>query len=458
MNHRVRYFRPWVVLLAAVLLATIWLLVSCATNEKVAPVREHPVPEPVSARPVPEVGCRAEWHRPKTVLMHTPGEELFAGVIHPAAALFEKAFSIEFAAKEHRTYIRRLRNHGATVYTVVDVLLKGTVDERGAAIPGPDLDALRNFAVEFLTIDASALPEDMRSEQPRYVEETLKQLHPRELVSLILRQPTVHLYSTQSNTGLGATYGISPVMNLYFLRDQMITTAKGVVMAKMNSAQRAPETRIIKFVLSKLKIRPIYEVTGGGRLEGGDYLPAGDVALLGQGLRTNAEGVRQLLENKVFGLPRVAIVKDKWKNQEQMHLDTYFNIIGPRLAVLVEERLSLPGKPAAAIMRPQVDLYELKDGRYRCVRSNMDFQEFLEKDLGFKLIPVPRDDQLRYGINFLTIAPDRILAIDGVSEKYKRTLAELGVNATWMDFRNLTGGYGAAHCTTQVLHREAPPQ
>jgi len=76
----------------------------------------------------------------------------------------------------------------------------------------------------------------------------------------------------------------------------------------LNSVQRAPETKIIKFVLKKLGITPIYEVKGGGRLEGGDYFSAGEIAFIGQGLRTNAEGVKQLLENRVFGTPLVAVV------------------------------------------------------------------------------------------------------------------------------------------------------
>jgi arginine deiminase len=169
----------------------------------------------------------------------------------------------------------------------------------------------------------------MRETQRKYKEETIVKLSPRELVQIILFQPTVHLYPTSANTGLRATYEVSPVMNLYFCRDQMITTAKGVVIAKMNSPQRAVETKIMKFVLSKLGIRPIYEVVGKGRLEGGDYFSAGDMAFIGQGLRTNGEGVKQLLGNKVFGLPKVAVVKDSWRTQEEMHLDTYFNIIGP---------------------------------------------------------------------------------------------------------------------------------
>ncbi len=407
---------------------------------------------------VPQVGCRAEWDVPTDVLVHTPGDELFMGVIHPEAALFERAFDVEGSAAEHRAYIALLERNGARVYTVVGTLMAGTVDEQGRARPGPELEALREFARQFITIDASALPADQQAEQAAYLRTTLTALHPRELVRIILNCPTVRLRpSLVPNTRYAASYELNPVMNLYFCRDQQITTAKGVVVGRMNSEQRAVETRIMGFVLRKLGIEPLYEVSGEGRLEGGDFLPAGDTAFIGQGLRTNAEGVRQLLEHQVFGVPRVVVVKEPWHNQDQMHLDTYFNIISPSLAVLVAERMDIrdaTGKiiqPARPDRRCKIDVYELRDGAYKPTSEDGDFQTFLEQDMGFRLIPVSNEDQLDYGINFLCVGPNRILGIDGVSAGYKAALRD--VRATWMDFGNLTGGYGAAHCCTQVLHR-----
>ena len=414
---------------------------------------------------VPEVGCRAEWDTPTDVLVHTPGQELFVGIIHPEAALFERAFSIDGAAAEHRQYIRRLRKAGARVYTVVDALLAGTIDPRGQAVPGPALDQLRAFAKEFITVDASALPAQEQTEQRAYLDQTITALNPRELVQIILNCPTVHLRpSVVPNTRYAASYEISPVMNLYFCRDQQITTARGVVMGHMNSEQRAVETSILRFVLRKLGIEPIYEVTGEGRLEGGDFIPAGDTAFLGQGLRTNAEAVRQLLEHRVFGVPRVVVVKEPWKNQDQMHLDTYFNILGPKLAVLVRERMDVRDaagdvvQPARPDRRCSIDVYQLVGDGYQLTMRDGDFQEFLEKEMGFGLVPVSNDDQLNYGINFLCIGPGRILGIAGVSEDYRDRLRTEGVDATWMDFSNLTGGYGAAHCCVQVLHRKPTGQ
>lgn len=435
-----RRAEPWKWIGGLCLLIVVSVLVSLAAAQNAGPAK------------VPVVGSRAEWLPAKEILVHTPGEELFLGVVHPAAALFERAFSLQDAAREHRNYIKLLEKEGATVHTVVGTLLDGTVDQAGNPLPGPALDELREFAGTFLTVDASALSPALQQEQADYKRRTLAALHPAELVQIILLQPTVRLRQTEINTGFAATYELAPVMNLYFCRDQMITTARGVVVGRMNSPQRAVETRIMKFVLHKLGIQPIFEVTGEARLEGGDFLPAGDTALIGQGLRTNATAIAQLLENKVFGVPRVVVVKDSWKNQDEMHLDTYFNLIGPRLAVIEEKRIGQNGKPAER--QSVVDVYQLAGNAYKKIAVDVDFVKYLKGKLGFTLIPVSSDDQLRYGVNFLTIRANRLLAIDGVGAPYKAMLKNAGADATWMDFHNLTGGYGAAHCSTQVLRRE----
>ena len=148
-------------------------------------------------------------------------------------------------------------------------------------------------------------------------------------------------------------------------------------------------------------------------------------------------------------------MKDNWENQEQMHLDTYFNIISSKLAVMIDFRMNIPGKERELKgISTKVDVYRLEKDGYKLVIKDKDFQQYLEKDLGYTIIPVSRKDQNLYGINFLTVAPGKILGIDGVSKAYKDTLKRNGVNAVWMDFGELTKGYGAAHCTTQVLLRE----
>ena len=406
------------------------------------------------------VGSAAEWDQARTVIVHTPGDEVRFGLAHPAAALFERPFSLEGAQREHQQFICLMARDGVRVYRLTDILLAGTVDADGQPLPGKALDDLRALALSALRYRTNALPANQAAAQDVYRREVIGKLHPHELLAIILQQPVVNLVSTgKHNTGLKASYGADPLMNLYFMRDQVITTAKGLVVGHFNASQREPENRLVRFAYEKLGITPVYQVTGSARLEGGDFIPAGDTALIGQGLRTNAEAIRQLLQHQVFGTPRVAVVKDAWKNQDQMHLDTYFNIVDRKLAVIVEERIDQKDasgkivKAADPAKTSLVDLYELQGGAYRKIASDRPFQQFLEQDLGMTLIPVSNADQLKYGINFLALRGKKILAIDGVSDAYKKRLADAGVDAVWMDFYNLTGGYGAAHCTTQVVQR-----
>ena len=58
---------------------------------------------------------RAEWDKATAILMHTPGQELFDGVIHPSAGLFENYFDVDKAAAEHRGYISSLEKNGIKV-------------------------------------------------------------------------------------------------------------------------------------------------------------------------------------------------------------------------------------------------------------------------------------------------------------------------------------------------------
>lgn len=176
----------------------------------------------------------AEYDRAATIVMHEPNEELFVGTMHPAAALFMDYFNADKAAEEHEAYQNILRETGANVVTVRDLLLKGCVDEEGNAIEGAELDALREFASHYLTYTCSEGVDP--AEQETYRQEMLAKFQPGDLVDIILLQPEIILRKTDINTSFEASYQLHPVMNLFFMRDQAITTSKGVVIGKMNSS------------------------------------------------------------------------------------------------------------------------------------------------------------------------------------------------------------------------------
>ncbi len=396
-------------------------------------------------------GQRAEYSRAMIILMHEPTEELFPGVIHPDAALFSDYFNIEQAAKEHANYRRELKRFGAQVLTVREILLDGTLDEEGNPVEGKALEDLRRLASEFLTYNTDSIPEDAEAQQ-RYKELIIRRANPKDLVRIILLQPEIVLSRTEANTGFAATYIERPIMNIFFMRDQMIATANGMVISRMNSPQRETESRIAEFCLDKIGMPPIGKITGrNAYLEGGDFLPMGRTAFIGRGLRTTQAAIDQLMDNDWLGCDTLVVVNDRWLEQEQMHLDTFFNVIDRDLVTLSENRYKA-GPDSTQYLT--ADIYVREDNTYRKVAEAEDFVRYLEKVLKVTIIPVSRPDELTYACNFLTVAPRRIMAVAGQSEAFRQALSDNGVDVTWIPLDNLTKGYGAAHCMTQVLGRD----
>lgn len=191
--------------------------------------------------------------------------------------------------------------------TVRELLLKDCVDEDGNRKEGSSLDELQALAEKYLiyTCEEGVDP----AEQEQYRQELLNKLYPNDLVDVILQQPEIILRQTAINTGLEASYRLRPVMNMFFMRDQAITTSKGVIIGKMNSSQRQLESDIAGLCYKKLGEEPIYRITGDNAfLEGGDYLPFGTLSFIGCGLRTTQEAIDQLLEKDLIGKDTLVVV------------------------------------------------------------------------------------------------------------------------------------------------------
>ncbi len=383
---------------------------------------------------------QAEWDKAQSILMYTPGEELFNGVIHPTAGLFEHYFDVDKATDEHRNYIRMLRKNGIKVYNVADIL-----NEMG-------IDTLRTLAAEALFYDVTNVPpKDTASCGEQYKQRILREMTRKDLIRCLMLRPTVKLRSVDNNTGLEAEYSQQSIMNLYFTRDQSLTTPRGHIICRMNSSQRFPETHIINSCYRHLGVKPILEISGEGRIEGGDYFPVGTVSLIGCGMRTNLEAIEQMMKADAFGHDTVVVVRDHKLWQMQMHLDTHFNIIDHDLCTMVASRLNArPGTPEYGT----VDIYARKPGEkaYRLISKDGSFVDFLKRR-GFTIIPINEGDELHYGNNFLTIAPRHIMMVDGQSAELAATLKRHGVKVEWVPLESLIDGYGAAHCMTQVLQR-----
>lgn len=382
---------------------------------------------------------RAEWLQAKEVLMHTPGEEIFDGVIHSAAGLFEDYFDVDQAAAEHRHYMDVLSDHGICIHTVDGILQE------------VDLDSLRSLAEDVLAYDISGIPGEDPARTEDFREETISKMSRTDLIRCILLRPTVKLFRTSGNTGYEAKYILNPLMNLYFTRDQSVTTPRGHVICHMNSSQRAAETSVIALCYNYLGRKPILRIEGEGRLEGGDYIPAGDVAFIGCGMRTNDEGIRQMMQADAFGHDTVAVVRDRKLRQAQMHLDTWFNIIDRDLCAMARSRMEALPSDAGFIT---CDIWTRWPGTvdYFPARKDVPFVDYL-REIGMEIIPIEYDDEKRYASNFLTVAPRRVIAVAGQSAGFGNSLEKAGVRVEWIRLDNLIRGFGAAHCMTQVIKR-----
>lgn len=173
------------------------------------------------------------------------------------------------------------------------------------------------------------------------------------------------------------------------MRDQSITTNQGIIITNMQSEQRKLEHKLIKLVYKILEVPILYEIEDPGLLEGGDYIPHEHYDFICEGLRTNREAIDQLLDHNLFEKKYIIVVKDKWKNQQQMHLDTFFNILSKDTVLLAENRIN----PTKDDMELYVDIYETVNSSY--VKQNLEeykFTDFL-REHNFTIIPVSDSDQ-----------------------------------------------------------------
>ena len=378
----------------------------------------------------------AEYHRIKEVLVHTPRDEIFLGVLGASnkginnknlKSTYEMPFNTSIAREQHRGYVAQLESRGIIVHQIHDLLLQS-----------PNL----------LELASESLDYPNGRNKLKYKNEVLHTLSKEDLVNIVLNRPSID--TARKNI---EEYKLRPLTDLMFTRDQMIVTKKGVVLGNMYFNNRRPEVLVVKYALKELGIEPIFEVKDIGKkratLEGGDFFAMGEYVLIGSGMRTNNAAIDQLLEADVFGVSEVAVVQDMIKKQDEMHLDTYFNVLGKNAVLLQDQRFS-SGNPKRI---PKILLYEKHGGNFKLSNKNINFEEYL-RSKGLNILPITKSQQLQYACNSLCIQNNIIFMPDRAGFEHKRLLRLEGINFDEVRLSELTKAYGGPHCTTQVLIRE----
>jgi arginine deiminase len=385
--------------------------------------------------------CQSESDALRMVLLCEPGAELLYALVLPEAANFEKAFDSREAINEHRNYQQFLRRKGIAVYLLEDLL---------AAHP-----QLIDHATQAVSIPGTTFPvSDLRK--------NVSNLGISDQIRLLVESPEMNL-SRPPNPQL-ASVTINPLPNLYFMRDQIIVTDRGVIVGRFKNAIRQEEQRIVRLALDALGINVKYTITGNGVLEGGDFIPAGDWGLIGVGERTNEYAIDQLLQSPgadALGYKHLAIIKDPVPDIQEMHLDTYFMLVAPDTCLVVDTRVK-PPMQGAPDRRPTVDIYDKDPGGgedYVLQTSGISFLSLL-KQMGItSIVQLTEMDQREYGINVLCLESKNIVGSKSDEQdpvqlrSYQQKLATALLRYNLLRFTNIRKGFGSNHCMSQVFLR-----
>jgi arginine deiminase len=385
----------------------------------------------------------AEWLPAKVVLLCEPNVETLFGMLQPAANNFAFPYALSIGRAEHQAYRRELEASGVRVIDIREAL---------AQAPRP---ALERWAQQAVTIRTDpAMPQNDVAICVEQLLDALQVFDTASLIELVMLRPILHVglnrEALDPTTRYTTRYELKPADSAYYTRDPLITTARGCVITRLKLDIRKPENEIAAHVLEALGIQPLLRIQAPGTLEGGDFIPCGDFVLQGQGLLTNAEGVRQCLANAVYGRVEVGVVVDPRNNMDEMHLDTYFAMLDKDLAACVDTRLSGEQEPRVEVWQPDSDSEAFGMVHTRTVL----FSAYLEEK-GVTVIPFTKSEQDNFAANGLLAGPRDLIGVSRAGAAFERRLQSLGVRTRFIKFDALTGGYGGPHCSSQVLLREA---
>lgn len=212
-----------------------------------------------------------------------------------------------------------------------------------------------------------------------------------------------------------------------YVHDPVIITGRGAILCNMTKNERRGESAAIGEYLKTIGVPILGTLSGDGRLEGGDMIWLDEQTIaVGQGYRTNAEGIRQLKEfTRDFVTEFVVMPLPHWHGPTKvLHLMSLISPIDRDLAVVYSPLLTVP------------------------------FRKWL-LHRGVKLIDVPDNEFESMGCNILTIAPRKCIMLTG-NPRTKDKLEAEGVEVLEFTGQEICHkGAGGPTCLTRPIYREA---
>lgn len=214
-------------------------------------------------------------------------------------------------------------------------------------------------------------------------------------------------------------------LDALYTHDALVVTPRGLVLPRMGKPQRRKEAAVNGDHLKNLGFPIAGEITGDGKLEGGDLVWLDRHTLIaGLGYRTNKEGVKQLQALAGEDVQVLGFDMPHYKGKADVfHLMSFLSPLDHDLAVVY-----LPLMP--------VRLVELLESR------GMDF------------VHVPDAEFDTMGCNVLALGPRHAMMVDGNPETHKRMKAA-GVKVELISGVDICRkGEGGPTCMTRPLVRK----
>ncbi len=398
------------------------------------------------------LGADSEVGRLRTVLLHRPGPELKR--LTPRnndSLLFDGIPWVGRAQEEHDRFAEALRDRGAEVLYLVDLLIE-TLEQPAA----------RAQAIGQVTASLR-LGDTLR----RYLQGWLEQLSPEQLATSI----TAGVRNDEVRGGYGLVtsllasddFLLDPLPNLLFTRDSSVWLRDRVAVTSLAMPARSRETQLTELIYT---FHPRF--AGVARVHGwqAEHVEGGDVLLLGPGVmavgvgeRTTPAGVerfarRAFADDVAHTVLAVPIAQER----ATMHLDTVCTMVDVDSIVMYPNVADTLSAHAVTCREPHDDEAQIElavaDAEPFLVAAAkaMGIDTLRQIDTGLDPVTAERE-QWDDGNNTLAIAPRVAVAYERNVETNER-LREAGIDVVTIAGSELGSGRGGPRCMSCPVSRD----